>query len=427
MPVSAVRTSDPYRKATIRLILLLMLCYVAAFLDRVNVGFAKLTMLGDLGFSEAAYGFGAGLFFFGYFLFETPSNLLMHRIGARLTLSRIMILWGLISAAFAFVQTEWHFYTLRFLLGAAEAGFYPGVILYLTYWFPAVRRARVVALFICAIPLAGLIGGPLSGTILAMSMRPPACAAGKGYFCSIEALPSLILGLVVLVCLDDSPAKARWLTAEEKTIIENDLRADVPASSKTVGLSGVLSASSPCSLSSPSAKRSGNMACPSGCRRSSRRPASRGRGHRHVQCHPVRRGDRMHAADSTEFGPPERAALAPRRAVSGGAFGLAASTLFTGDVTASLIALCVAAAGCYTVTALFWILPPLYLTGVEAAAGIAVINSVGAIAGFVSPFAVGWIRETTQSTNGGMLATSAFMILGAILTLLLPTWKGERS
>ncbi len=113
-------------------------------------------MLGDLGFSEAAYGFGAGLFFFGYFLFETPSNLLMHRIGARLTLSRIMILWGFISAAFAFVQTEWHFYVLRFLLGAAEAGFYPGVILYLTYWFPAVRRARVVALFICAIPLRGI-------------------------------------------------------------------------------------------------------------------------------------------------------------------------------------------------------------------------------------------------------------------------------
>ena len=427
MPAAAERASDPYRKATLRLIPLLMLCYVAAFLDRVNVGFAKLTMLGDLGFSEAAYGFGAGLFFFGYFLFETPSNLLMHRIGARLTLSRIMILWGLISAAFAFVQTEWHFYVLRFLLGAAEAGFYPGVILYLTYWFPAVRRARVVALFICAIPLAGLIGGPLSGTILAMT-HETAGLRGWQWLFLIEALPSLILGLVVLVCLDDSPTKARWLTPEEKAIIANDLRAEIAGSSKAAGLSGVLSgivallsiiafcqAIGQYGLSFwlPTLIAQAGVKGPLAIGLFSAIPFGVA-----IVC-------MLLTARSSDRRNERRWHLVVPFLI--GAFGLAASTLFAGDVTASLIALCVAAAGCYTVTALFWILPPLFLTGVEAAAGIAVINSIGAIAGFVSPFAVGWIRDTTHSTNGGMLATSAFMILGAVLTMLLPTWKARRN
>lgn len=426
MPVSTERASEPYRKAMIRLVPLLMLCYVAAFLDRVNVGFAKLTMLGDLGFSEAAYGFGAGLFFFGYFLFETPSNLLMHRIGARLTLSRIMILWGIISGAFAFVHTEWHFYTLRFLLGAAEAGFYPGVILYLTYWFPAVRRARVVALFICAIPLSGLIGGPLSGTILA-TFHEAGGLSGWQWLFLIEAVPSLILGLVILVCLDDSPAEARWLTAEEKAIIEADIRADAPAVSRKPGLSGVLSgivallsiiafcqAIGQYGLSFwlPTLIAQAGVKGPLAIGLFSAIPFGVA-----IVC-------MLLTARSSDRRNERRWHLVAPFLV--GACGLAASTLFAGDVTASMIALCVAAAGCYTVTALFWILPPLFLSGVEAAAGIAVINSVGAIAGFVSPFAVGWIRETTQSTNGGMLATSAFMIIGAVLTALMPRWDAAR-
>ncbi|WP_407943464.1 MFS transporter [Methylobacterium sp. EM32] len=425
-PIAGESAPDPYRKVMFRLIPLLMLCYVAAFLDRVNVGFAKLTMLGDLGFSEAAYGFGAGLFFIGYFFFETPSNLLMHRIGARLTLSRIMILWGLISGAFAFVQTEWHFYTLRFLLGAAEAGFYPGVILYLTYWFPAVRRARVVALFICAIPLSGLIGGPLSGYILE-TFHTVGGFRGWQWLFLIEALPSVILGVVVLFFLDDNPAKARWLTAAEKSVIEADIRGDAPKSAKPAGLSGVLSgivallsiiafcqAIGQYGLSFwlPTLIAQAGVKGPLAIGLFSAIPFGVA-----IVC-------MLLTARSSDRHNERRWHLVVPFLV--GALGLATSTLFTGNVTASLIALCVAAAGCYTVTALFWILPPLFLSGVEAAAGIAVINSIGAIAGFVSPFAVGWIRETTHSTNGGMLATSAFMILGAVLTMMMPQWKGGR-
>lgn len=420
LPVSGEAVSDPYRKAMARLIPLLMLCYVAAFLDRVNVGFAKLTMLGDLGFSEAAYGFGAGLFFVGYFIFETPSNLLMHRIGARLTLARIMILWGLISGAFAFVQTEWHFYLLRFFLGAAEAGFYPGVILYLTYWFPAVRRARVVALFICAIPLSGLIGGPLSGYILS-SFQDSAGLHGWQWLFLIEALPSLILGIVVLLYLDDNPAKAGWLSSDEKAIIARDIQAEQPGSRTEKRLSDVLSgivallsviafcqAIGQYGLSFwlPTLIAQAGVKGPLAIGLFSAIPFGVA-----IVC-------MLLTARSSDRTNERRWHLVVPFLV--GACGLAASTMFAGNVPASLVALCVAAAGCYTVTALFWILPPLFLTGIEAAAGIAVINSVGAVAGFVSPFAVGWIRETTQSTNGGMWATSAFMILGALLTALMP-------
>lgn len=158
-----------YRKAAFHIMPFLMLCYVAAYLDRINIGFAKLHMLNDLGFSETAYGLGAGLFFIGYLIFEVPSNLLMMRIGARRTISRIMILWAFVSAGFAFVQTPMQFYVLRFILGVAEAGFYPGVILYLTYWFPSARRAKMVARFVGAVPLSGMLGAPLSGTIIGMS------------------------------------------------------------------------------------------------------------------------------------------------------------------------------------------------------------------------------------------------------------------
>src|SRR5688572_23386701 len=164
-----VQTADEeavYRKVTWRLLPFLMLCYVVAYLDRVNVGFAKLQMLGDLGFSETVYGLGAGMFFIGYFFFEVPSNVILHRVGARMWIARIMITWGIISACFMFVKTVPMFYFLRFLLGVAEAGFYPGIILYLTYWYPSERRARVTALFMIAIPISGILGGPLSGWIM---------------------------------------------------------------------------------------------------------------------------------------------------------------------------------------------------------------------------------------------------------------------
>ena len=183
--------SKTYAKVGRRLIPFLMLCYLGAYLDRVNVGFAKLQMLNDLRFSETVYGIGAGIFFLGYFLFEVPSNLLLHKVGARNWLARIMLTWAVISACFVFVKSPTTFYVLRFLLGVAEAGFAPGVILYLTYWFPAARRAKALSLFFMAIPLAGIVGGPLSGCIMHAFQGVHGLAGWKWLFI-LEALPSLV-------------------------------------------------------------------------------------------------------------------------------------------------------------------------------------------------------------------------------------------
>ncbi|HXO86372.1 MAG TPA: MFS transporter, partial [Gemmatimonadales bacterium] len=204
-----------YAHVTRRLIPLLFACYVAAYLDRVNVGFAKLQMLSDLQFSETVYGLGAGIFFIGYFLFEIPSNIILHRVGARLWIARVMLTWAVISAAMLFVTSASAFYILRFLLGVAEAGFFPGVILYLTYWYPSDRRAGIIALFMTGIPIAGVIGGPLSGWIL-KTMAGVHGLAGWQWLFLLEALPSFVLGVAVLAWLDDGIARARWLAADEK-------------------------------------------------------------------------------------------------------------------------------------------------------------------------------------------------------------------
>ena len=214
-----------YARVTRRLIPLLFACYVAAYLDRVNVGFAKLQMLGDLRFSETVYGLGAGIFFIGYFLFEIPSNIMLHRVGARLWIARVMLTWAMISAAMLFVTSATGFYILRFLLGVAEAGFFPGVILYLTYWYPSDRRAAIIALFMTGIPVAGVIGGPISGWIL-KAMAGVHGLAGWQWLFLLEALPSLVLGVAVLAYLDDGIARARWLAAIEKDILAGRIAED---------------------------------------------------------------------------------------------------------------------------------------------------------------------------------------------------------
>ncbi|CAH2802612.1 MAG: Uncharacterized MFS-type transporter [uncultured Paraburkholderia sp.] len=217
--------SRTYAKVSRRLIPFLMLCYLGAYLDRVNVGFAKLQMLNDLRFNETIYGMGAGIFFLGYFLFEVPSNLILHRVGARKWLARIMLTWAVISASFVFVKTPTAFYALRFLLGVAEAGFAPGVILYLTYWFPATRRAKALSIFFMAIPLAGILGGPLSGWIM-HSLQGAMNMAGWKWLFLLEALPSLVLGVAILLYLDDGIAKAKWLTESEKNLLARNVASD---------------------------------------------------------------------------------------------------------------------------------------------------------------------------------------------------------
>ena len=208
-------------KAALRLIPFMFLLYIVAFLDRVNVGYAALQMNEDLGFSDAVYGLGAGIFFIGYLLFEVPSNLILERVGARVWIARIMITWGIISSAMFLVQGPVSFYVLRFLLGVAEAGFFPGMILYLTYWFPARERAKMVALFMTAVAIAGVIGGPLSGWLL--TFDGVFGLEGWQFLFLAEGIPAILLGFVVLAYLPDRPAQARWLEPEERRWLEETL------------------------------------------------------------------------------------------------------------------------------------------------------------------------------------------------------------
>jgi len=207
------------RRVALRYLPLLFLCYVVSIIDRVNVGFAKAQMQQTLQFSDVVYGLGAGIFFVGYFLFEVPSNMLLARIGARRWIARILILWGPAAAAMAFVETTTQFYVLRFLLGVFEAGFFPGVVLLLTYWFPAERRTRYIALFMLGMPVAGIVISPMSAAILA-GMEGLYGLSGWQWIFVVQGLPALLLGFVVLVWLDDKPATARWLTDDEKARLQ---------------------------------------------------------------------------------------------------------------------------------------------------------------------------------------------------------------
>ena len=224
-PISPAFEKATYDRVFWRIVPFLFLCYVVAFLDRVNVGFAKLQMAGDLQFSDTVYGFGAGIFFIGYFIFEVPSNVILEKVGAKIWIARIMISWGIISSCFMFVQTEFWFYSLRFLLGAAEAGFFPGVILYLTYWFPASRRARMTALFLTAVAISNAIGSPISGGIM-QYMDGLNGWPGWRWLFLMEGIPSVLLGFLVLALLDNGPKQAKWLKAEERNLVMTRLQAD---------------------------------------------------------------------------------------------------------------------------------------------------------------------------------------------------------
>src|SRR5258708_2757633 len=219
------------RKITLRIVPFVMLLYFIAFIDRVNIGFAALTMNKDLGFSPSVFGFGAGIFFLGYFLFEVPSNLILEKVGARLWIARVMITWGMVSAAFAFISGDTSFYILRFLLGAAEAGFFPGIILYLSYWFPARYRAGVVSLFMAAAPISVVLGSPISSALL--EMNGLLGLKGWQWMFLMEAVPAMLLGFVVLFYMTDRPEKAKWLKDDEREWLVNAMNAEHAAKAAT--------------------------------------------------------------------------------------------------------------------------------------------------------------------------------------------------
>jgi len=409
-----------YAKVTWHILPLLFLCYVASYLDRVNVGFAKLQMATDLHLSDTVFGLGAGIFFIGYFIFEVPSNVILHRVGARIWIARIMVTWGIVSGAMVFVNGPIMFYVMRFLLGVAEAGFFPGVVLYLTYWYPANRRGKITALFMTAIALSGVIGGPLSGWVM-QSMPGVYGLAGWQWMFVIEAIPSLVLGLATIAYLQDRVHDAKWLTDDEKKLIATQIGAEDKEKGEgtvsqtfanprvwlcaliyfsfVMGLYGV-------GFWLPTIIKATGVKSPLDIGMLTAVPYA-------------------FAAVAMVLIGRSADRLRERRwhvAIPGvvGAVGLLLSTLFGDNTWLSMSALTLATVGILTTLPLFWSLPTAFLGGTAAAAGIALINSVGNLAGFVSPFMVGWLKDLTHSTNSGMYMLTASLVLGAVLTLTMP-------
>jgi len=407
-----------YAKVFWRIMPFLMLCYVIAYLDRVNVGFAKLQMSVDLGFSETVFGLGAGVFFLGYFLFEVPSNILMHKVGARVWIARIMITWGILSAAFMYVETPMQFYVLRFLLGLAEAGFYPGIILYLTYWYPSHRRAKVIAVFMSGIPVAGILGNPLSGWIMD-AFHGTTGMHGWQWMFVIEAIPAVLIGLATLAYLDNGIAKAKWLTDAEKKLLEDEITADQKGKESVHSFADIVSdkrvwlmcliyfcfvmGQYGLTLWMPTLVKAtgvtGNLhigllsAIPFGCAIIAMNLIGRSAD--------ARRERRWHLIVPALMG----------------AVGFVGAALFADNTAISIAALSLAAAGVLTCAPLFWSLPTSFLSGAAAAVGIAAINSVGNLAGFVSPYLIGYLKDLTHSGATGMYMLAIMLVIGSAAVL----------
>jgi ACS family tartrate transporter-like MFS transporter len=405
-------------KAAWRLMPFLCLCYAVNFLDRVNVGFAALSMNADLGFSPSVFGAGAGIFFAGYILFEVPSNLALQRFGARIWIARIMISWGIVAIAMAFVSGETSFYVLRFLLGVAEAGFFPGIILYLTYWFPARERARVVSLFMAAVPLATLVGGPVSGALL--EMHGLLGLKGWHWLFIIEGLPAVILGVIALRFLDDRPEDAIWLSKDERKALAATLAAEAKAT-RAVGYAELGQA-----LTRPRVLVLGflyfcivigfygvSFWMPQVIQTYGLDPLEIG----FLTAIPfffAAIAMVLWGAHSDRTG--ERIwHVALPLLVAAVAFAWSASTL---PLWLLIVALSLATAGTYAAIGTFWSLPTSILTGTGAAAGLALIISLGNSGGLVGPPIIGVIKQETGSFTAALLFLAGALVLGAVVVLL---------
>lgn len=406
-----------FRRVAWRFMPLLFVSYIVAYLDRINIGFAKLQMLSDLQFSDAVYGLGAGLFFLGYFLFEVPSNLLLHKLGARRWIARIMLSWGLLSAATAWVDSPLMFYLIRFFLGVAEAGFFPGVILYLTYWFPSHRRGRMTAWFMAGIPVSGIIGAPLSGFIM-HAFADTHGMTGWQWLFILEALPALLLSVVIYCYLDDQVAQAKWLSGEEKALIKNEIAQDDKArthssfnsviSSPRVWLLclilfGVIMGSYTIGFWLPTIIRGAGISDPLTIGFLAMIPYSAA-----LIC--------MLLTSSSADHFRERRWHVSMPAMMA-AIGFLICALSENQLVPSIFGLSLAAMGVVTAASMFWALPTAFLGGAGAAAGIALINCTGNLAGFVSPSVIGWIKTHTHSVSYGLFFVAAMLTLSAMLVL----------
>jgi ACS family tartrate transporter-like MFS transporter len=408
-------------KVARRIVPYIFICYIVNYLDRFNVSFAALEMSSDLGFSDMVYGLGASMFFVGYVFFEIPSNLIMEKVGARIWIARIMITWGVVSTCMAFVKTASGFYLLRFLLGVAEAGFFPGMILYLTYWIPTDVRARAFALFLTSTSLAGVFGGPISGALF--NLGGVHGLKGWQWLFLLEGLPAVLLGLITLIYLVDKPEQAKWLSPAERDWLSKTMKQEHEAKHLSHGFtlrqalthprvwqlcllyfsivisfygiafwlpqviksfSGLNNSTVAVLSALPYLAASISMVI--------------------IANHSDRTGERKwHVAV---------AALA-------GCVGLGLGGYFLENhyPLLAFLALCLAAAGIWSTLGPFWSLPTAFLSGTAAAGGVALINSIGNVGGFVGPYVVGYIKQTTQSFSSGMLVLAGSLLIAGLLAL----------
>lgn len=407
-----------FRKLDVRVLGFLAVCYALAYVDRINIGFAKLQMQRDLALSDAVYGLGAGIFFLGYVLFEIPSNLLLLRIGARTTLARIMILWGLASAATCLVSSTTSFYALRFLLGVFEAGFAPGMIFYLSYWYPKERMARAVALVLAAAPIGGIVAGPLSGWVMT-SLSGTYGLAGWQWLFILEGVPAALLGVVALFWLKDSPDEARWLTPQERTSLK---RLAVPAISERSAyrsLSAVLRNASIYRLAAayfclicglyaigfwlPAILKATGLQSVLQIGLYSAVPYIAAA----VSMYALARSSDRHKERH------RHAAIAA--AVS--AATLATATIYLERFGIAFAAITVATGAMFAAYSVFWAIPHDMLSGPTAAGGIAFINTLGLFGGFLSPTMIGWAKTVTGRTESGLFIIAGLLVLAALLLL----------
>ncbi|WP_321906414.1 MFS transporter [Burkholderia cenocepacia] len=430
-PTSASAFSDAllFRKIAWRIVPFLFLCYVVSFLDRINIGFAQLQMKHDLGFSDAMYGLGAAVFYVGYVCCEVPSNMLLARFGARRTFTRIMLLWGLASTGMMFVSQPSHFYVLRFLLGVFEAGFFPGIVLYLTYWFPANRRAAAISVFFAGVAVAGVLGGLLSGWIM-RDMSGVLGLHGWQWMFAIEGAPAILLAFVAFTLLVDRPQDAPWLTSDEKvrvaalcaegrahgnahdgrsvmTALANPrvylfafiyfsltcasltLNFWMPLMIRDFGVTDVVAVS----LYTVVPNAVGAVGLVLIARRSDRTGERR----KHFACCTI-----------------------------GGGLALAALTLHLHSFAAMLACLSIAATLIFAALPIFWAVPTRYLSGNAAAAGIALISSIGITSGIVSPWVIGMIRTRTGSMDLAVYLLAALLVASGVALLLGVKGEGAR-
>ncbi len=415
------------RKVTLRLIPFLFLLYIIAYLDRVNVGFAKLQMQQALGFSDTVYGIGAGIFFLGYFIFEIPSNLILERVGARKWIARIMVTWGILAVGMMYTTNTLMFYTMRFLLGIGEAGFFPGIILYLTYWYTSAERARMVALFMTAVAFANIIGAPLSGALISIQGGG---LAGWQWLFLLEGIPAILLGFVVLFYLPDNPRTAKWLQPAERDLLlqrleaEHETKADHSHASLQAALKNpqiwqlaliyfcLNIGSYGINMWLPQIIKDFGTLSSFQIGLLSAIPYIAGA-----------IGIIVNGAHSDKT--QER-----RLHVTGGAImagtGLLLSAVIPNPV-GRLLSLALAQMGIMAMLSPFWALPTAFLVGTAAAGGIAFINSVGNLGGFVGPYMMGALKDKTGTFTIPLMALSTALFIGSVLTFTLSKHRAKPS